>query len=176
MSEQDLDISEQLNKLLKPAKKIREISGAEFQKICDWYFGPLMLLIAGVKNPDFSDIEKKLKNKVSRKELESGYHLLKELGVIDNSNAVQTTSLDIPSVAIRFHHMQMMARATNSLNEDFITDREFVSQTFKMNSSRLNEAKKRLRDFFSEFLAEFHDDSESSVYQMNSQLFRHTKE
>lgn len=175
-NDQDIEITEQISKLRKPAKKIRQISSADFQKICDWYFGPLMMLISGIKNPDFNSLEKTLKNKVSRKDLESGYLLLKEIGVLDNFNAVQTTSLDIPSVAIRFHHTQMMDRAAQSLNEDLVTDREFVSQTFKMNSNRLIDAKKRLRDFFNEFLAEFHDDAETSVYQMNSQLFRHTKE
>ena len=135
----------------------------------------MMYLIKNKEIPDFEALSKLFQKKVTGEKLQFGYFRLRDLNILNRLHEVQESTYDIPSKAIQLHHSQMMDRAQEALKTDSVLEREFQSNTFKMHPEKIDQAKKRLRDFFDEFIHEFHDDQADAIFQANLQMFQHTR-
>lgn len=156
---------------------------AAFRLVADWYCLPIKELVGmpGFKK-NLEWIEQRLRHKVKPNEIMKALEALKRLGLIKvttNGNLVRTvdaitSSIDIPSPAIRHHHRQMMARASESLDELPVDQREVSSITILMEMERMDEAKKELARFRERFRKKYSSPAGTGVAQLNMQLFEHT--
>ncbi len=106
---------------------------------------------------------------------------LQEEGLLEIKNGkmramfLETEStMDIPSVAVRKYHEQILQKGISALHEQAVQQREYGSATFAFDVSRVEEAKAVLRKFQKDFSNEFYISSENkdSVYQFSFQFFR----
>jgi uncharacterized protein (TIGR02147 family) len=152
--------------------------------VSNWYHFVIKQLIAA---PNFKNSEawviQRLRNKVTGAQISTAFRNLYELNliekdkvrgwkVVDGANIRSTE--DIPSLAIRAHHAQMMQKAIEALSEQSVDEREMFSWTLRLDPSRIPEAKAYLRNVGREFNAKFFDESSPEVFQMNVQFFSHT--
>lgn len=106
---------------------------------------------------------------------------LQEAGLLEFQNGKMKacypeteSTQDIPSVAIRKYHEQILQKGVKALHEQAFDQREYGSATFAFDASRIKEAKAVLRNFQKRFSDEFYKNSENkdSVYQFSFQFFR----
>lgn len=170
------DVETKISSIKNSKKKYQPVSNDVFQYISKWYFSPLMLMIKNDESPDFQELAICLRDKVSATELKQAYELLKRLGFVGNEKQARETSFDVPSSAIQQHHREMMERAKDAIGEQLMTSRELSSSTLQMAPEKIELAKTRIREFVKDFISEFHQAEANSVYQMNLQFFKHTKD
>ena len=170
------DVDTKISSIKNSKKKYQRVSNDIFQYISKWYFSPLMLMVKNDDNPDFQKLADCLRHKVSVTELKQAYELLKRLGFVGNEKLARETSFDVPSTAIQQHHREMMDRAQDAIGEQLMTSRELSSSTLQMPAEKIELAKTRIREFVKDFISEFHEADANSVYQMNLQFFKHTKD
>ena len=111
-------------------------------------------------------------------------HALMHLGYVERDTANNSfvtvkkksiyTRPDLPSKTVQKYHRQMMERAIDALTTQDVSEREMISLTFSCKPSSLPRLKETLRRFRDEVDAEFTEES-AAVYQLNLQLFAHTK-
>lgn len=85
------------------------------------------------------------------------------------------TTEDVPSRALRKHHHGMISRALAALEDSDFDNQEFTSVTLKIHPKKIPLAKKMIREFRDTFNDQLEDGNACHVYQMNFQLFEHTK-
>lgn len=170
------EVETKISSIKNSKKKYQHVTNDIFQYISKWYFSPLMLMVKNDDSPNFEDLAERLRNKISVSELKQAYELLKRLGFVGQNKMARETSFDIPSAAIQQHHREMMARASESVSEQLMTSRELSSSTLQMKPEKIELAKTRIREFVKDFISEFHEADAESVYQMNLQFFKHTKD
>lgn len=164
-------------------KKIRKVKAQEFARAGCWYHLAILEL---TELPDFKhhelDIAQRLrlpKSTVSRAldELVSHGHLKIENGKMQAVSAQSESDMDIPSIAIRQFHEQILQLGQRALHEQIVDQREFMSTTLAFNTDRMAEAKKAIREFQNYFSKEFYQetDNKDSIYQMSMQFFRMDK-
>ena len=176
-----------LSKLTKlaPEEHYHLIDIDQFNSIRDWYILVLRVL---VDTPDFNEdpawISQRLRKKITPSQAQKGLELLQKINLIERnpkSGKLQTTtgstesSHDIPSEAIREHHKGMLQKAIESVDEQSVEQRHLNSLTFKFDTERMLEAKEQIMNFVKQFNENFDSGSSNSVYQLNIQLFEHTK-
>jgi uncharacterized protein (TIGR02147 family) len=161
----------------------QEVLAAErFAYIADWFHLPLLGLIAmpGFRF-DLDWIEARLKHKPTTQQIIYSLRVLEQLRLIKRTGRKWTaekeiaTPLDVPSEAVRRHHLQMMERAGEALQEEDVGQRDLSSATFNFDRRRMAEAKAAIEEFRQEFLHRFEGAAASEVFQMNMQLFAHTR-
>lgn len=89
-----------------------------------------------------------------------------------------TTDEGIPSDDIKKYHSQVMKLAENSLQNDNVKEREFMSMILAFPDQEIQEAKKMIRDFQQAFADRFYHQTKkkkNSVYQLSMQLYRLNK-
>ena len=161
-----------------------QIDMSHFNTISKWYYLVIKQLVSA---PDFIEdidwIVKKLRRKVTAAQVKKALTDLETLGFIKRldgkiikSEQATVTSNDIPSSAIKEHHTGMMQMAAEALYEQPIEKRQISSLTFKMNAQKLVQAKEELMNFLKDFNEKYSDGLASEVYQLNLQLFSHTRE
>lgn len=134
-----------------------------------------------------SVIQKKLKQKTDLKELTLQLETLEHSGLIkkDDQGAVRAlgedeyvcSSLETPSNVIRQIHRAQLMRASEVLEEQPLSDREFISKTLSIPKDRLPEIKRRIRECIEELSDEIEGGDnldESLCIQLNLQFFRQT--
>jgi len=172
-----------LNKLNNKTEYF-QIDMSQFNTISKWYYLVIKQLVSA---PDFIEdidwIVKKLRRKVTAAQVKKALTDLETLGFIKRldgkiikSEQATVTSNDIPSSAIKEHHTGMMQMAAEALYEQPIEKRQISSLTFKMNAQKLVQAKEELMNFLKDFNEKYSDSLASEVYQLNLQLFSHTRE
>lgn len=78
----------------------------------------------------------------------------------------------ISTVATRKFHKQLLIRAAESIDKDPIPVRDFSSMTFVLDPQQIEYARKRLRDFRRELVAELElKGTPSTVYNLTVQLY-----
>ncbi len=179
------NIQQELEALNHKKLNHRMVDEKKFSAISDWHYLVLRTL---VDLPDFQEnsqwIAKKLRNKITpehaRKAIDDLVrfgHLMRHQGTgelhIQTDTSLSTQS-DTPSVAIRRHHAQMMQRAVESLSEQDVANREFISSTLQIERSKIGDAKSVLREFLDSFYKRFSSSKGNSVYQFSLQFFEHT--
>ncbi len=86
-----------------------------------------------------------------------------------------TTSTDIPSAAIRKHHLQNLLLAEQSLHRDEVLKRDFGSVTMAVNTENLQLAKNLLIKTRKKVAALLEQGKTTEVYTLSFQLFPLTK-
>jgi uncharacterized protein (TIGR02147 family) len=170
-------IEEKISQLKPQSKSTRKLVIEDFKFISEWYFAPLLMKLLNnhQSDIDFEKISLDFKSKVSSARLKEAYQILKNINILNELHQIQETLFDIPSQAIQEHHKQMMQKAIESLSEELVINREVSSNTFKMQKNKMEAAKHKIREFTDEFIKEFHDDQAESIFQLNTQLFKHTR-
>lgn len=178
-------IQQELEALNHKKLNRRIVDEKKFSAISDWHYLVLKALVA---LPDFQEnsqwIAKKLRNKITPDQARKAIDDLVRQGYFSrhpNTGELQhqsdsnlSTESEIPSIAIRRHHAQMMQRAVESLTEQDITNREFLSSTFQIERSKVADAKSVLREFLESFYKRFSSTKGNSVYQLSLQFFEHS--
>lgn len=154
-----------------------------FRLIADWYHFPILELIR-TKGFVSSDawIAKKLSLPIpvvntALKRLESLGFISGQPSAIKLEHAeILKTPNDIQSIAIRKHHTQMLQKATEALEIQNISQREFQALNLNFNRKDINNAKAAIRKFTKDFNKKFSQKSGEDVYQLNLQFFSLTQE
>ncbi|MCO4795282.1 MAG: DUF4423 domain-containing protein [Bacteriovoracaceae bacterium] len=170
--------------VLAPGKNSIQLNLNQFSLISKWYFYVIKQLI---NSPGFIEdydwMFKRLDRKVTPSQIRYAIDALQELGLVTRDAEGKLISSekgvispnDIPSSALKNHHTGMMERAVESLRDKPVEERQITSLTYRMNPQDLEKAKDRVFKFIQEFNEEFSTDSGSEVFQLNAQLFSHTK-
>lgn len=166
-------------------KSEHTIKLSEFEFISDWQFLVLKQLIKTKgfrENPEW--ISRRLNRKISPANVKKSIEKLVELGIFGRNKAGKLTLKrerletvnDIPSPALKNHHLAMIDRAKEALVEQSVENRQFNSMTFRMDSDKKAEAKEKILQFIYEFNEEYgKEKAGGEVYQLNLQLFSHEK-
>ncbi|OIQ16173.1 MAG: hypothetical protein BM556_16065 [Bacteriovorax sp. MedPE-SWde] len=178
------EIMEQLAKLNTDQSK-HSVGLKEFSLISEWYFLAIKQLI---ETPNFIEDEdwiyKKLRKKLTPSQIKRALSTLAELGITgrdDNGKLIVVTkglitSNDVPSSAIKRHHYGMINRALEAIDEQDVSERQINSVTMKIKKKDIEDAKKSIFDFIKEFNNKFAVDDADDIYQLNIQMFKHTKD
>lgn len=155
----------------------------EFSEISEWQF---MVVKQLVSTPGFQEdpnwISQALRKKISPRKAAEALKLLEEKGLLRREEGrlvpahdITETTHDIPSMAIRSHHRGMLERAAEALEEQVVDRRHFNSLTFRVNPKDLPALKAKITEFAKSVFDQYNADDSVAVYQMNLQLFEHTK-
>jgi len=177
------DILDRIAKVY-PHENHHKITLKEFSCISKWYFLVIKQLVqTSGFTEDVQAIHKKLKKKITPSQIQFALDTMEDLRILGRNHRNQLevlkpgliTTNDISSSAIIHHHQGMIQRAQEALDEDSLHDRQMASLTFTMPKNNLPKAKEKLFKFLKEFNNEFAMDNANDVYQLNVQLFSHTK-
>lgn len=150
----------QLNELkqLSPGEKNIELKRlTDFSNyLSSWHLVAIReLVLLKSFNPDANWICKKLKNKISRKQAEQAWQILKDLELIrfdtEKNRYVTEEALEIsPGKAdfvIRNFHKQYLELAKKSVDEDPIDERDISSLTIAVSKDEISYIKNQLTEF-----------------------------
>lgn len=182
------DFSPQLRQAheISKKKKYQKINLDQFSIVSDWYCFVIKRLVT-CKNyiQDLDWIHRALRKKVSKPQIKDALERLSSVGLIEEVNDRYIdpkkklhTGDQVATAAIKNHHRGMIGQALEALEEQSVDNRMFQGLTLNMNKREdLNAAFNEVREFITEFNAKYSNESDSdSVYQLNIQLFEHTKE
>ena len=161
----------------------KELDSELFSYVSNWHHYVIMLLLeAPGFDGDVDWIVKRLRGKLTREDVEMSVALLEKLKLVERDSkgklhltAPIITMEDIPSMAVRRHHIEQMEQAKEALAHP-MNEREFDCLTLKVKRSRVPEIKKALREFRDKFDKDFFDENSDDVCQLNLQFFFHTQE
>jgi uncharacterized protein (TIGR02147 family) len=155
------------------------ISEDEFEVISNWYNLPILELTA-LKGLEVTP--KLAAEYFGIPELDAmlGLEAMRRLGFVKKSggayqhvkNVVTTT--EVPSLAIRRFHHQMIAKAQEAIFQQSIDKRYLSGLTLAIPREKLEEVKKMIVEHeqrLSEFAQSLAGQSDKVIYQVNSQLF-----
>jgi uncharacterized protein (TIGR02147 family) len=170
-----------LERLDVRAQPAETTSAATFRYIAEWHHLPLKTLVSSRSfrhNLDW--IGDRLRGKLPAAKIVRALQVLEQLGFIAREGRSWrvlrdvATALDVPSAAVRRHHVEMMTRAAEAVEELPVEERDMSSLTLLFDRRRLPEAKAALEAFRREFVQHFEDATADDVFQLNMQLFAHT--
>ncbi|MCR9204151.1 MAG: DUF4423 domain-containing protein [Halobacteriovoraceae bacterium] len=181
------------SELLSEANKLsgqteyQKINYDQFSVVSDWHCYAIKALVS---NPNFlydlDWIHKALRRKITRAQIKNAIQNLKNVGLlVDDSerglkeNPTKThTGNQVPSAAIKNHHRGMLVQAAQALDEQTVKNRMFQGLTLNVKKKDdLSKAMADIVDFVNEFNEKYRDDKAGdAVYQLNIQLFEHTKD
>ena len=163
---------------LHPQKKFQSIDAKTFQAVSNWWCYALREM---VNLPDFQEnprwIQQRLKFPVSLKEIEEALHVLLQLGLLRRDgtgvlryhNSIQS-SFDVPDLALRQFHEQVLQLAQQSLHSTHTVDREISGITLTLKKQDLPRAKELMRQLLYDLSALSTHESED-VYHLETALF-----
>lgn len=161
----------------RKVESIKRISDDNFALIADWYHGAILELIqlADFKS-DVSWIAKRLglKNSIAAIAVER----LERLGLIRRSPAghwcavpeASVTADDVPSIARRRFHQQILSMHAESLHADPIGEREFNSVIMAVPTSKLPELREEMQQFLIQFWQKIEHEPKDSLYSISLQF------
>ncbi len=168
-----------------PQGAVRILDDKSFSVIANWYHLPLrefVRLHSFLEDPQW--LSKKLRFKVSPREVKRGLETLLELGLLKRNakgklcvaeNSINTSS-DVASEAIKRYHEQMIENAREAVRSVTVELRELTGASLVLKTSDLPRAKEMIREFRRNFARTFETENGEAVYQIQIQLFPLTKE
>lgn len=157
----------------------QEMSLDTFEVISDWYhYAILSLLDLPMALFEAQWISTQLG--ITKAEAKAAMERLKRLELVEEDEkgrwrqSGKPIKIDnkISTTATKKFHKQLLDRASQSIDTDPIALRDFSSLTFTMDPSQVEYARKRLRDFRRQLMAELESQGQpSSVYNMTIQLY-----
>lgn len=180
------EIREEIESLIKSVGKVRRqvVGLSAFESIAQWYCVVIKQLIAtGDFIEDHEWVCRRLRNKVRPHQVKKAIEHLLALGTIHRTeegllavtHAVSTPS-EIPSPAIVQHHLGMIDRAREAIEEQKVPDRSFMGLTMRADANKMTEVKKDIAEFIEMMNEKYAVEESSRVYQLNVQYFEHTTE
>lgn len=167
-------------------EKIVSLSEEQFSVVADWYHFAILDLATTV---DFQSSPQWIAKRLGLKafEVEAAIHRLIKVGLMTKTGGVlkkSKSNIDLPTTrsttAVREHHKQMMARASEQLektDQKSFQKRMICSVTFAASAKRIEQGRKKVLEFQQE-LADFMSggDECDEVFQLNIQFFPHTRD
>lgn len=154
-----------------------------FIMISEWYFGALMELtkVKGFKN-DIDWISKKFD--VPANDIKEAIIRLKRIGLLKENDDRLVPSNDflsspdgIPSESLKRFHTTMLQKATASIREQTVDQRELGAMILPFRASQLKDAKLKLKEFCRSFSRGFDPKNQAdSVYALSFQFYRLDRE
>jgi len=151
-----------------------------FKIISDWYHSAVLEL-PRLKN--FSSSSKWISERlgVDKNKIEVAIERLLDFGLLSRNESSQelhrtenhlATPSGIPSKEIREHHSQILTKADQALEKFPISERDFSAITMAIDSSRMDEARERLKEFRREFCKDLQkSDNKDRIYCLSIQFF-----
>lgn len=169
---------------LKEADDFDPLSIERFKIISDWYHTAILEL---PKLKNFKSAPKWISERlgIKKNQVTSAIERLVDFGLLEEDpesfilkrtkNHLATPS-GIPSREIREHHSQILSKADRAL-ELSVAERDFSTITMAIDSSRLEEAKEKLKEFRRDFCKEIQSGQEKDrIYCLAIQFFPLDKE
>lgn len=169
---------------MNPKREVKDLSVDAFKMIADWYHIPILEMtnITGI-NLTAKEIAKRLG--ITELESQVALERLERLELLERNakgryEKVHGNSVfksDIPNMALRRFHKQMLERAIDSLETQTPQERYVGSQTFPIDLAQLDEARSLIDEFRKKLVELFiRGKKKTHVYHLGVQLFRVTKE
>lgn len=171
---------------LKPENSLKKLELEKYSYLSKWYVVALYSLIEVKEfNPDPKWVTEHLVSPVSASQIQEGYKILLELGLIKTDakrgyvQAMGTvnTDDDTHQTAVYNYHKQMILLALHALKTQRPSRREMNGMTISVPKEKISLLKEKIRKFRAEILEladSFKDQDE--VYQLNVQLFALSEE
>lgn len=184
-STKERDFYNGLLKALRPDPQRSALKLSHFQLVADWYHFTLLetLSLKDFKNdPDY--LCKRLRGRLTPEMIRLAIQRLKQLGLVKETESKLKRSEgnpvlkdEIPSIAVKNHHRQLLSKAREALFEQNIEQRDFRSTQLALKRENYDKAKKLIQDFHRAMqkLAEKEEKGEA-IYAFNSQFFQLTRE
>jgi uncharacterized protein (TIGR02147 family) len=83
---------------------------------------------------------------------------------------------DVPSLAIRQFHRQLLKKASEAIVEQSVEHRDFSGITMAIDPRKIPKAKKMIKDFRRELMTVLESGERKAVYHFSAQLFRLDRE
>jgi uncharacterized protein (TIGR02147 family) len=165
---------------IRPDRKFSTLELDHLRLISDWYHIAI-LEMTHLKdfNSDLQWITLRLGDSVNQRQVNEAIDRLLRLGLLERTpdgglrktSAHLATPSDIPSSSLRKLHSEMIQKAAIALEKQPLEKRDVTGHMMVIDSSKLQEAKRMIRDFrlkLAEFLETPRGDA---LYQVNVQLF-----
>ncbi len=171
---------------LRPNKK--EVQVVEIENF-RYFQNPLHSIVRTmIDRDDFENnpewIRKNVRVKTTQREIKEIIERLIVLGFVSEKDGVLEkvhkhikNKVDVSSKAVETYHQLMSMMASEEVKKQSVDEREYNSFCLNLKRGQLKNAKRKMRDFIDEFIAEFEAPSKKSdeTYQLNVQLFSLTK-
>jgi len=171
----------EISDLLKKHPHFTLLSEDTFNIVADWYYFALLELSTLQEfNSDPQWISQKLNIPVT--EIKLAIERLKRVGLLaEVDGKLQKVEKDyifenIPSAAIKKHHIQSLEMAQKALIHQPLDKREFFTISLSMDPKKIIQAKQMIRDFSEKLMTEMQESEPKSVYKLAIQFFRLDKE
>ncbi len=178
---------EDIDKLVASVGKVSRqvVSLSAFESVAQWYCMVIKQLIAtGEFVEDAEWVCRRLRHKIRPHQMKKAIdHLLAleliqrnpQTGQLESAHAVSTPS-DIPSQALVQHHLGMIDRAREALEEQKVADRCFMGLTLRADAKQTANVKRDIAQFIEMMNEKYAVEDSTRVYQLNLQYFEHTTE
>ncbi len=177
----------QLRKLMPSARR-RQLNIENLQYLSHWLYPVIREMLAlGEFRDDPYWVSRRINFDVSPTEVSQALQFLTKEKFIERdangrwyaSDDMVLSSDEVRSLAIRNYHRAMMDRARDALERLEVSEREFGAVTFVIPDDRIDELKRKLKEFRGELHAWAVQASQASpgdtVVQVNFQMFPHTR-
>lgn len=179
--------NEQFERMLqhRQYRKIRMIVPDQFE----YYSKPFHIALRElVDTADFQEnfdwISKRLRHRVSEKDVRDGLELLLKLGFLKRVNgklalseSSMSTSPEVSSLAVMNYHKEMLRMADEALDTVAPSERDMSSVTVAISAQQMKELKRRVTEFRNSLLSwlDSSTDKKDEVLQVNFQVFPLTR-
>lgn len=165
-------------------KKTRETFGSKaqmdedrFRLLADWYhYAILSLAELPKQSAEPAWIAERLG--ISLQESKNALERLKKCGMLEikkgklkRVSKPLISTQDVPSLAIRNHHRQILSRASEALGTIDVHFREFGAMTLTVDPSKISQVKRLMRRFRQEVAAIAESGNPKMVYHLSTQFF-----
>lgn len=160
------------------------IPAEEIAQMAHWYHFAIRQLIKTENfRPEPQWIAKRLGNRVTAEQVAQSLRVMEHKKLIrrcpNRGYALEkpsiTTLHDLPSQAIRMHHLEQLQNAAYALKSRPVPEREFLSLCLSFDAHKMHEAKKFLRRMKEEFDEKFSSSNGTEIFQFNVQFFSHSE-
>lgn len=179
-SDQKEKIATKIEKLQRSHTDFQaNISDDEFEVISNWYNIPLLEL-TGVKGLSVTAIQAAKYFGITEIEAMLGLEALSRLGFVKKSGKAYSrlkhlmTTTEIPSLAIKRFHQQMLTKSQKALFQQDIKKRYFSAVTVSIPADKVDELKKLITEQenrITEFALSLKNEPNQVIYQSSTQLF-----
>jgi uncharacterized protein (TIGR02147 family) len=161
----------------RKAESFRRMKEDQFRVISDWYHGAILELI---QVEGFQDDPKWIGRKlgIPATTAASALTRLENLGLVERKKEggwvakteAYSAFSEIPSSAIRKFHHQILSMHADSLREDPMLDRQFLSMILAIPRSRLQEFQEEMNKFATQFWQKIENEPKDDLYSLSLQL------
>ena len=165
---------------LKPDRRFSTLELDKLNIISDWYHAAI-LEMTELKdfNSDPQEICLRLGDNVNIDQVRTAIERLLRLGLLERTQkgelkkttVLLATPSDIPNKSLKKFHTELISKAIKALETQSVEKRDITSFTMTIDTGKIPEAKKMIRDFRRKLAAFLETPNGDSVYQLNIQLF-----